>query len=355
MQASARAKFTAKLRHAASLAVGVLLCTSLLHADVTLRYRNEIKVGAGAPAVMTQALSTTMKSFMSQSSVIQVKGTKAYTTTGPFITVMDFSKQLITLIDPAHKQFTTVYMKDYADQVLSALPGANPAASADAQKFADSIKTSFSSEITGRTDTILGIQAEETVLTLTMDMLSPPGASASPDAAQPGQVQHFMKMVIHLWTAAPSEIERLSTLQELVKIYGSDSNSVLNPDGTMEKAFAQMPGMGAGFTQMMGELSKKKAVTLKGDIEMYSPLLVNALKAMPADGQAARKDVDPNAPMVEITMDAVELSGASIADSVFQVPDDCRVTTVPDFLQAAFPSFSQSQTEQPSADPPSKQ
>ena len=345
-----------KPSRAFSLIAVALLIAPTLSADVTLRYKNEIKVGAGAPAMMTQALSTTMKSFLSQSSTIQIKGTQAYITNGPYITVMDFAKQLMTLIDPAHKQYTTLYMKDYADQVLSILPGGKPVTAANAQKFADSIKTSFSSENTGRTDTVLGIQAEETQLTLTMDMLLPAGPSASPETANAGQPQQFMKMVIHLWTAVPSEIERVPALQELTKTYGSDTNSVLNPDGIMEKSFAQLPGLGADFTKMMDELVKKKAITLKAGIEMYSPFLVNAMKAMPAqpDGQAARSDMDPDAPIMEINMDAVELSAAPIADSVFQVPDDCHVTTVPDFLRAALPGLNLP-AEQAAVDPPPQQ
>lgn len=336
-----------------SLAVAALLIAPVLRADVTLRYKNEIKAGASATPLL-QFLSKAKNPFISQSSVIQIKGSQAYVTTGAFVTIMDFSKQLITLIDPEHKQYTTVYMKDYADQVLSILPGGKTVAPADAQRLADLMKTSFSSEKTGRTDTVLGIQVEETQLTLTMDSVSPSGAAPSPDATQASPQQHLMRMVIHIWTATPSEIERVSALQELVKTYGSDTNAVMNPDGIMEKTFSQFPGMGADFTKMMDELAKTKAVTLKSEIEIYSPMLVNALKSMPQDGQTAHPDVDPEAPLMEIHMDAVELSAAPIADSLFEVPDDCHVTTVPDFLHALIPSPNQSPSGQAAVDAPTQ-
>jgi len=342
-----------KIARALSLFMLALLIAPLLRADVTLRYTNDIKAGASSGPLL-QFLSKAKNPFISQSSLVQVKGSQAYATTGSYVTIMDFSKQLITLIDPEHKQYTTVYMKDYADQVLSSLPGTQPATPADAQKFADLIKTSFSSDKTGKTDTILGIQVEETLLTLTMDMTPPAGAPAAPAGAPASPPQHLMRMEIHLWTATPSEIERQPALQELVKTYGSDTNAVLNPESVIQKTFTQLPGMGADFAKLMDTFSKAKAITLKTEIEMYSPMLVNALKSMPTDGQAPHADVDPEAPMMEIDVNAVELSTAPIADSVFQVPDDCHVTTVPDFLHALLQSMNPPQAGQAAVNTPTQ-
>src|SRR5271154_3075348 len=144
-----------------SAAAAMLLIAPSLFADATVRYKNEIKIGAGAPAQMLGTVVETIKSKLSTSTVIQIKGKLGRTTSSPFVTVSDFEKQVITLFDPARNQFATVYMKDYQDQVLSFLQGPSPRP-ADAQEIIDSMQSAFSSQKTGKTDTIIGIQVEET-------------------------------------------------------------------------------------------------------------------------------------------------------------------------------------------------
>src|SRR5579862_8521379 len=98
-----------------AIALVALLLGSALRADVTVRYKNEVKLGAGAPPMVAQQTATILKTAVPTETVIQIKGAKGSTSNGNLLTLMDFAKQVITIVDPAHKQYATVYMKDYAD------------------------------------------------------------------------------------------------------------------------------------------------------------------------------------------------------------------------------------------------
>jgi len=340
MRAFARIRFSAKLRATTLLGLALLICASLTRADVTVRYKNEVKMGAGAPPALTQQTSGVMQSVVPASTVIQIKGTKGYTNSRSLISLIDFQKQVITVIDPEHKQFATVYMKDYADQVLSVLPGM-PSMPAEAQKALDSMKTSFTSEKTGKTDTVLGIQVEETQLTLTVDMPIPAGAAAATEANPATPAPKLIKMVLHIWTALPSEVGRVAALHEFSTVYGDpDANAVLNPDAIFSKAFGSLPGMGKGFGEMMGAVEQKKAIMLRTNVEMYMPFLATAFQAPNAAGQS--QSFDPAAPVLEMKTEVEEISAAPVDDSVFEVPRDCQSVSVPDFFRALLPAAGQS-------------
>ncbi|HXO88184.1 MAG TPA: hypothetical protein VN885_05990 [Candidatus Acidoferrales bacterium] len=108
-----------KLSGVLSAAFAISLVAPSLFADTTVSYKYDIKPGAGAPARMVGPALEAAKSKIPTRTVIQIKGKLARATGSPFVTVSDFDKQVITVIDPAHNQFATVYMKDYQDQVLS--------------------------------------------------------------------------------------------------------------------------------------------------------------------------------------------------------------------------------------------
>ena len=319
----------------------VVFFATAVRADVTVRYKNDSKLGAGLPPIVAQQVAGSMKSAMPTETVIQIKGTNGYISSGTLITLTDFAKQVVTVVDSQHKQFATVYMKDYADQVLSVLPAAQGGASSDAaQKMMASMKTSFTSEKTGKTDTILGIQAEETLLILRV-YIPLPGADPSADAAPANPPAELLRMVLHLWTALPSEVERVPALHEFNSVFGDPSAAnVLNPDAVLGKAFGAVPGMGKGFTDMIDELSRRKAIMLKTDIEMFMPFVAQAFQSS-ALGANSGQSFDPKAPAFEINMDAEEISAAPIDDSVFAVPADCHLASLPDFFKALLPAVAQ--------------
>ncbi len=337
----------------AVLPVVAFLVVPAVRADVTIHYKNDLKLGRGAPPPVAQAVSNQMKSFLSDAKVIQIKQTKGYSTMGPFASLVDFAKQQITLIDPAHKQFTTVYLKDYADEVLAAMQAADtPSMPPEAQKILDAMKTSFSSRKTGRTDTILGVQVEETELTLAIEMPPPGGASPTAGATQASAPIPMMRMVIQLWTATAPEIQRIPALQEFVSAHmeSSAESLIMIPGGSMQKLLSSLPG-GRGFTEVLEELSKSKSVTLKTHAEFYTPALAQAFQAMQNQGEDLPKGFDPNAPIMEMSMEATDISTAPIDDAVFQVPRDYHVVLVPEFLKSISAAPKASESPMP-AEPP---
>ncbi len=305
-----------------------------LLADTTVHYKNEMKLGAIMQQVLGPAAES-MKAVMPSSTTIQIKGTKELSTNGRFESVSDLAKQVITLIDPGHNQYATVYMKDYVAEVLSAMPGAQPVP-ADAQKVLDSMTSTFSSAKTGKTETINGVQAEETVMTLDVRMPDPSAASSA-GTTQAAAPVDMMQMVIHMWTALPSEVDRIPGLKEFAGVYGDPAASAaINPSALMGKAFQSFPGMGKGFASMMDEMMQKKAIIVGMQLEMNMPFVQAAL-AQQANVKDPEHPVDPKDPLAVITMEVDQISVAPIADKVFEVPDGYHVVSVPEFLKAVTP------------------
>jgi hypothetical protein len=331
--------------------IALLAFSAASHADVSVHYTNKMELGAAGQ--MMGPAAATMKSALPDSTVVRVKGKKVYTEAAHFTTVMDLAKQQITLIDPAHNQFVTVYMKDYEDQIVSSLSGANPAMPGALQKAVESMKVDFSSEKTGRTDTVLGIQVEEIAITLAVAM--PPPATTRP-SQQPESTQPvpLVRVVIHMWTALPSEVQRVAALQELRTALGDpQTDALMNPAEIWGKAFASAPGMANGFGAMMDELREKKGVTLRTQIEMFMPFLARVLQQHPAGSGAGVRapaqtpPIDPNAALFKMQSEADEISTAAIDDSVFDVPRDYKAVTVADFLKGITASITPAGLEPP--------
>jgi hypothetical protein len=320
-------------------------------ADVTVHYKNNIDLGAAGQFMGPAAAQ--MKSALPDSTVVRVKGKKVYTMAQHFTTVMDFEKQQVTLIDSAHNQFATVYMKDYEDQVLSSVSGANPAMPGALQKAMEAMKVDFSSEHTGKTDTVLGIQVEENAITLAVAM-PPPASTRSSQQPETAQPVPLVRIVIHMWTALPSELQRVAALRELGAVLGDpQTDALMNPAEIWGKAFASSPGMAKGFGAMMDEFSRKKAVTLRTQVEMFMPFLARILQQRPtgagAGASAQTPPIDPNAALFEMQSEADQISTALIDDSVFEVPRDSKAVTIADFLKGATASMAPTGSEPPVA------
>jgi hypothetical protein len=69
-------------------------------------------LGSFLPPAAQQQISNQKLPFP-LAMVMQIKGDKGYSTAGLATSLLDFAKQQITVMDPAHKLFATVYMKDF--------------------------------------------------------------------------------------------------------------------------------------------------------------------------------------------------------------------------------------------------
>jgi TonB family protein len=283
------------------LVLGLTLSALALRADVTIRYKIDYKFAESLPpAIMGQPLQQ-MDSSMPREAVIQVKGNKGYSNYGKITYLTDFGTQEITLLDAAGKRFATLAMKDFADKLGASVP-------TSAQT---SIKSNFSSRKTGRTDTIQGVAAEENEMVLTME-------SAEPLAAQSAGA--LMKMVMQVWNAKPEEALRVPALRQWAG-YAAYS-SYLMPLTTLQKLFGGMPGSTPGFASMIEE--NNKGLILKSRTQIYMPVL----------SRFAQPGFDPNAPVMEITNEIVELSADAVDDSVFQSPEGYQSATVEELMKS---------------------
>jgi hypothetical protein len=332
-----------KLHRGLSVIAASLMIAPSLLADTTVPYKYDFKAGSTSPAAAAALAAVQAK--VPKTSVIQIKGKLGRTTTLQYVTVSDFERQVVTLIDPAHHQYATVYMKDYADQVLSILQ-AEPEMPSGAEKIMDSIQSTFESHETGKTDIIAGIKAGETEMTFTLSMPIPVGAGPSTDALPPTQPQVLFRLVMHVWRADSSELRRVPALNEFNTVYGDPTAMLLmSQTGSTQNLFQSMPGMGKGLAGLTEALQTKGLVILKTQDEMYMPMLAKteaAVARMKAANQGKSGDQatapDEEAPAMVITMEVEEISGAPIDDAAFAVPRDCRLVSMPDLLKANLPA-----------------
>jgi hypothetical protein len=351
-------KLAMKLHRVISGAAMSLMMAPSLLADTTVHYKYDIKFSPAAQAA--GPAMTSAQARIPKSSVIQIKGKLVRTTAAQYVTVSDFEKQTVTLIDPAHHQYATVYMKDYADQVLSMMQGV-PKMPADAPKVMNSMQSTFASRETGKTDTIVGIKAEETEMTLTVSMPLSTRSGNSPDAAPPAEPQVLFQLVMHVWTAIPSELQRLPALAEFDAIYGDPlASEVMNSNGTIQNIFSSMPGLGKGFAGFVDALQAKKAAVLRTEEDMYMPMVAKML-AVRAQSKAAEPGQAPDqatpaedkTPFAEITVEVDDISSAPIDAAIFAVPRDSQLVNVPDLLRSNVPAAQANADKAPEAGAPS--
>jgi TonB family protein len=290
-----------------ALVLALVFSTLALRADVTVRYKIDYKFNASLPSAVTGPALRQMDSALPTETVMQLKGDKGYSTFGKMTYLMDFAKQEVTLVDAAMRRFATVPMKDFADKLGVSVSAMTP----EVQRSMASIKTSFSSRKTGRTDTIQGVAAEESEWIISMDMAQPVGTQpAGP----------FMKMAIQIWSAKPEEALRLQALREWAG-YAAYSNYLMNPLTALQKIFATMPGAVEGHTSMMEEGSK--SLMLKSHAAVYMPMMSQLTPGF-----------DPSAAFMDIGGEIVELSAAAVDESVFHLPDGYEAASVEDLMKS---------------------
>ncbi len=307
-----------------------------LKADVTIRYKTDVKLGALIPPAIVQQAAKGQKMPVPPIIVIQVKGDKAYSNAALTASVVDFTKEEITVMDSNKKLFATVSAKDYAGEVKAAMPPIPPIPPA-AEMILETVKADVSCRKTGRMDMILDVQAEEEECTLSLSLPVPPNLPLPPGLFQPGQLITVLKFVQQRWTATESEVKRVPALGELLA-YSSSRTQLMDVTGLVQQLLTRLPFIGQNLAPMIEELSKNKSPMLKTHTEIYLPVLAQIAPILQAQGHPLPPGFDPNASLAETNMVATELSDAPIAASVFQVPDDYHVTTLPDLLKSLMPA-----------------
>jgi hypothetical protein len=164
----------------------------------------------------------------------------------------------------------------------------------------DAMKSTVDSKKTGRTETILGIQAEETESVITMSIPAPQGGAG-----------FSTKLVMRSWNAGPEEVLRNQAVREFTG-YNIWSNYFMNPVGNMQKIFGNMPAFADSFKVFYDAMSKNHTMLLRIRMEMFM-----------------RTDT----PMFQVTTQAVELSSAPVEEAIFQVPAGYQAVPAEDLLK----------------------
>jgi hypothetical protein len=304
------------------LVVSIALLALSLHADVTLRYKTDVKMNPNLPpAIAQQATQGMMNGSLPTDISMQLKGGKGYSSAGMLTAIVDFTKQEITLIDKDGKRYATVGVNNFADQMAAAMP----AMPDQAKAMMAAMKSHFTSKTTGATETISGVESEERQLEITVDMPAMPNVPEGP----------MMRMVMHLWTAKQSEVMKNPAIRELAG-YNLYSYSVLNPIGMMEKMFQQMPGFGDAFTGLVKELKSGGTPAMtRMQMELFMPMIAAMAKQNP-QAAAMFGNFDGESPLMTMTQNLSELSSAAVPESVFQMPEGYKSVPPADIIKMMF-------------------
>ena len=92
-----------------------------LRADVTMRYKTNVKLNPSLPAAMTQQATKGMQNALPPEMVVQWKQGKGASAFGPFQSIVDVKKQQITLIDPGKKRVATATSQEILDEFAKAI------------------------------------------------------------------------------------------------------------------------------------------------------------------------------------------------------------------------------------------
>jgi hypothetical protein len=277
-----------------------------IHADVTLRYKMEVKLNPSLPPQLTQQVTKQMETSLPGDSILQLKEGKGYSSSGMMRSIIDFAKQQMTMLDSEkqhYASFTTDQLADEMGKIFSGMP-------AEARASMAAMKFGFESKVTGRSATIQGIEAEEREMVMTVEGPAMPNMPPGP----------MMRMVIQFWTAKDSEVMRNPGIREL-KGYNLWAYATMNPAASMEKMFKQIPGMGEGMTQMMKDMQSANSAVLRTHASMFMPGIAAMMKQMPAGQSPFGANFDADTPFMEMNQELAELSTAPVSDKVFQIPE----------------------------------
>lgn len=290
----------------ASLIGLTLLALPALHADVTLRYKTEIKLNSALPAQMTQPALAAMGDSLPKESSLQLKNGKGSSISGWNTSICDFTNQEITLLDNEGKRYATLPFKQFGDEIANAMPQMNSQAAGMMQ----SMKARVETKLTGRTAVIQGVEGEEREVVMTLDAPPMPNMPASP----------MVRMVMHIWNAKASEVLRVPAVREAAG-YNLFAAATMNPVSSLESAFRQMPGFMDNLAALYKEMQAGATpVILRMQMQMFMPMMGAVMKQMAARGNPSGAGFDPDAPLMEMNQELADLSTAAIPDAVFQIP-----------------------------------
>ena len=307
---------------------------SRLPADVTIRYQTDFQLSAGMPPMIEQAMKPALAKTSSLS--VRMKGSKAWSTSRGIVEIIDLAKDELTLVDPTHHTFATFPASEFAGKMAAAMPQIPAAQMKAMQDAMSSIKTKVDSKVTGRTDTIQGVQAEEREIDITMDLPTP--------AATP-QTSPSVRLAMQIWNAKQGEALRVPAIRELTG-FNLWQKYFLDPAGMIAKIAGKMPGIGEMVTPLLRETLKNQSVILRIHVEMYMPFMAKLAQTMAAQKGETANAIDPEAPIIQMNQEVVELTDAPVDASLFEVPKEYTAAPADEMIRGMARSESEKSARQ---------
>ena len=299
-----------RLRVFASIIL-ISLTLSVVRADVTLRYKMEVKANPGLPARMTVGA-------VPQESVLRLKGGKVFSSAMGFTSIVDFATKQITLLDAATKRYARVTSDQFGREMSRAIPELP----AEARTAMPSMKADVApARVTGRTAVIQGVEAEEREIVVSIAGPAMPNMPPGP----------MVRMVIQLWSAKPGEAARVPAMRELTE-YSLWSYATMNPTAFMGTAMKQLPGFSDLLEPLMKEIQKGTTV-LRMHMDMFMPAMAAMLQRLPAGSNPLGANFNPDEPFTQMNQEVVEISTAAVPDSVFQIPEGYQEAPASDLIK----------------------
>jgi TonB family protein len=312
-----------------------LLASQTVWADLAIRYQFEFKFGPALPAAAADAAKAQLASLFPGGIATLVKGDKCASSFGPLNSIIDGGKGEITLLNPETKRFATIPQASYMEKVLGQQQV--PAAAQQAlQGLLQNLKIDVQMKQTGQSRTIQGIQAEEYLAIISMEMPNPAGIPLG------------FRMEMHEWLATAGELTRIPALNQIAGCSAGLGGSA-DPSAMIEKILGPLGGSN-GLSDAVQKLAALKGkLALSTQVEVFAPALVAMMQAQGGAGAAPATDV--NAPLGEISFELAELSTNPLPDTMFQVPAGYQEAPLEDLLQAIKPA-SPAQGQPPKAPVP---
>jgi hypothetical protein len=290
------------------VALAGTLLTQAVRADLTLAYRTETHPGSSIPPAMADAMKQQMGVSMPADSTIRIKGEKVSSSSGALVSIIDYASGRMTLVHPPTRRFATLPASEYAAQLGAAMPQEARAAMQD-------VKIDTKVESTGRTAEIHGIAAEETVVSMFIEMPNPAGQSGG------------MRIEVHTWMATAAALQSFPALREwdASKMAGNGVDLMQ----IMSSFFPQGSSGQKLRASMEAILKNSTGLLLKSETRIFMPMIAQMLAAQGVSGA--------DGPVAEVVMELVNYHTDPIPDSVFQTPVGYMSAPLVDILGAVNP------------------
>jgi hypothetical protein len=304
----------------------LLLLSSIAPADVTLRQTSTVKLPPFIPPEFQAQMREQLQRGMPAETLLRIRGDKTYASYGPLAAIADYGRNEVTLLDPKGKRYASVPLAEFGDRLAAALKAS--VSRGAGQPLAQTPRFDVAAKKTGQVAPIQGIQAEESLTEITMQM--PPMTQIPAGPLDAGL--STLRLEIRSWVAQAGDIRRVPALKELAE-YTERSMRVLDPSEFLNKALATVPGFGEQLGEVVGKLAKNNSgLSLKVSTAIYMPAIAQLLQ-LAAGG--APPGFDPDGPMAESLTQVAEISTDAVPDSAFLVPAGYHTAPFEELVKAA--------------------